>query len=127
MIIFCTKPECSRYTGFMTSKHTAQNTDAILIALVIGCAVMALPAALLLVQIGGTLAFGHGVVPAEVFFAATALALLVPVLAAIGMDMVRVLLDSRTFATVSRKHSLAPSSFLSAVMALASPPPRAGL
>ena len=127
MIIFCSKPECSRYTGVMTSKPTTQNTDAILIALVVGCAVMALPAMLLLAQIGGTLVFGHGVVPADVFFAAAALALLVSVLAAMGMDAVRVLLGSRTFATVSFERLQAHSLFVSAVMALALPPPRAAL
>lgn len=113
----------------MTSRHThtAQNTDAIRVAAVVGCAVMALAAALILVQFFAVLLIGHGVVPAEIFSACALLALVVPVAAALTIDEVRSLLRPRVRQGFADAHLAVYFLFLSALMALALPPPRAAL
>lgn len=111
----------------MTSRHTAQNTDAIRVAAVVGCAAMALTAAVILVQFFAVLLIGHGVVPAEVFSACALLALVVPIAAALTIDTVRSLLNARVRQGFADAHVAVLFLFFSAVMALALPPPRAAL
>ncbi len=111
----------------MTSRHTAHNTDAIRIAAFVACAVMVLAAAMILVQFFAVLLSGHGVVPAEVFAACALLALVVPVVAALTIDTVRALLKRRVRQAFATAYIASIFPFLSAVMALALPPPRAAL
>ena len=111
----------------MTSTHTAQNTDGIRIAASVGCAAMALVAAVIVVQFFGVVFLGHGVVPAEVFAARAALAVVLPIAAALAIDTVRSLLDTRVRQGFVEALITVLNSFFSAVMAFALPPPRAAL
>ena len=111
----------------MSSQHTGNTVDAIRVAAVVGCVSMALFVGLFLVHALGVAVLGHGVVPPEVFAAAAGLALLLTTLAALGIDTVRGLLQQRTGPTRRAFALFTLTSFLSAVMALALPPPRAAL
>ena len=111
----------------MPSQHTRNTVCAIRVAAVVGCASMALFVGLFLVQVLGVAILGHGVVPPEVFASAAGLALLVPTLAAVGIDTVRRVLQGRAGPARRAVALLSLTSFLSAVTALSLPPPRAAL
>lgn len=111
----------------MISTHTAQNTDGIRIAASVGCAAMALVAAMIVVQFFVVVFLGHGVVPVEVFAVCAALAVVLPIAAALAIDTVRSLLNTRVRQGFVDGFIAVLDSFFSAVMAFALPPPRAAL